>query len=179
MLILPSSLSGMRLLLAAAFPGLRDTWRLGAVIGAGLSDGLDGLLARRLGAVTWWGALLDAVSDKVFTLTVLICLTLEQRLAPWQSALLLARDLAVLLLSFYVAATGQRHRLRQVEPRPLGKATTVALLATFGSLLVGFLPAWMPTATLTITAALSVAAAADYVLHVVRPAPPAPTSTAR
>src|SRR5688572_5089393 len=68
---IPNVLSSMRLALAVAFPLLPIEWRLPAMIVGGLSDWIDGLIARRYKAATSTGALLDAIADKAFTLSVL------------------------------------------------------------------------------------------------------------
>ena len=75
---LPNGLTLLRLLLAVPLGVLilrgEYTWALGVGVLAGVSDGLDGLLARRLQALSRFGAALDPVADK--TLIMVAFLTL-------------------------------------------------------------------------------------------------------
>jgi len=64
----------------------------------GLSDFVDGPLARRCGAASPFGALLDMTSDKVFQCTMLIVLSALGRSPVWAAALVGARELLVLFL---------------------------------------------------------------------------------
>ncbi|HHY49408.1 MAG TPA: threonylcarbamoyl-AMP synthase, partial [Alphaproteobacteria bacterium] len=59
----------LRLGAAAAFPFVPDAWRLPLVLFAGLSDFADGLIARRYGATSFLGGVLDVAGDKLFTLS--------------------------------------------------------------------------------------------------------------
>ena len=62
--LVPNVLSGLRLVLAAGFWALPPSWRLAAVIAGGLSDWLDGFIARRFGVTSVAGGLLDGIADK-------------------------------------------------------------------------------------------------------------------
>ena len=65
-LMIPSLLSGLRLLLALIFPFVPSSWWIWLIVGGGASDFFDGQLARRWHVQTWQGGLLDAIADKLF-----------------------------------------------------------------------------------------------------------------
>lgn len=79
-----------------------DSPALWIVAGAGLSDILDGFLARRWGLTSRMGALMDAVADKSFQFTTLITITLMGRplftdLPLWLLGSVFLRDLVLLI----------------------------------------------------------------------------------
>jgi cardiolipin synthase len=98
---------------------------------AGLSDGLDGLLARRLKQQTLLGQYLDPIADKMLLSTVFLILSIVRvnglPLIPWKfTVLVFSRDIAILLVSgvLYTIAG-----LRDFRPSIFGKANTFAQLA--------------------------------------------------
>lgn len=64
---------------------------------AGLSDALDGFLARRYGWFTRLGAMLDPVADKLFVVSVFIVFGLKGSLPWWLIALVIGRDVVIVL----------------------------------------------------------------------------------
>lgn len=62
---------------------------------AGLTDALDGYLARRLGLVTVVGKFLDPLADKLIVLSTLVMLVAKGRAPAWLVIVLMARELAV------------------------------------------------------------------------------------
>src|SRR5262245_60350482 len=92
---LPNALSGLRLVLAVAFPFVPVSWRLPVVIVAALSDLADGTLSRWLNARTDLGQLLDPVADKAFVLLVLITLLINNTLGLVDVLLLGVRDIVI------------------------------------------------------------------------------------
>ena len=98
---------------------------------AGLSDGLDGLLARRLHQQTLLGQYLDPIADKLLLSTTFLVLSIVrahgQPLIPWKfTVLVFSRDICILLVSgvLYTIAG-----LRDFRPSIFGKANTFAQLA--------------------------------------------------
>lgn len=155
----PNALTLFRLVLAAWFVVAEPWMRVWIVLAAGLTDLLDGLIARRFGLASWIGALLDAIADKAFTLTVLVSLTVWGELAPWQIVFLLSRDIVVGLIAAYGAAHQEWAVFKQVPARWPGKITTALMFA----LLVAAtgLPE-VKACVLWPTMAASVVAAVDY-----------------
>lgn len=160
--VAPNVLSAIRLALAAVFPLVPPQWRLPMIVAAGLSDWLDGAIARRFHTGSTAGQLLDAVADKVFVLSVLVTLTVGGGLTWWQVLLVLARDLSVGLVTLYVAVLRRWSSILRMVPRLPGKLTTVMQYALFGTVLL-----WegrlVVTVALALTGVCSVLAAIDYV----------------
>ena len=100
-------------------------WALALFVLAGLSDGLDGLLARTLHQQTLLGQYLDPIADKLLMSTMFLVLSIEQRaLVPWKYTIVVfSRDISILLISgvlFMIAG------LRDFRPSIFGKANTAA-----------------------------------------------------
>nr|WP_246423722.1 CDP-alcohol phosphatidyltransferase family protein [Roseospira goensis] len=101
MAALPNALTALRFVLV--IPTLwciaddRTLVALVLFVVAGLTDALDGTLARRLNARTALGATLDPVADKALLSGVYIMLALVQVLPAWLALLVVARDFAILL----------------------------------------------------------------------------------
>ena len=103
-------------------------WALALFVLAGLSDGLDGLLARRLHQQTLLGQYLDPIADKLLMSTMFLVLSIDQRiLVPWKYTIVVfSRDVSILLISgvlFMIAG------LRDFRPSIFGKANTFAQVA--------------------------------------------------
>ena len=100
-------------------------WALALFVLAGLSDGLDGLLARTLHQQTVLGQYLDPIADKLLMSTMFLVLSIEQRaLVPWKYTIMVfSRDISILLIGgvlFMIAG------LRDFRPSIFGKANTFA-----------------------------------------------------
>lgn len=129
-IIAAAALSLVRLPLAGAFVLLdAPLWRLAVVVAAAGSDAIDGIAARRWGRPTWWGGMLDAGTDKLFALVVLIDLMLRDQLAGWQLVLLLARDIVVVVGVLVLLAAGRFASLRHVTAAMPGKVATGLVFA--------------------------------------------------
>ena len=101
-------------------------WALALFILAGMSDGLDGLLARTLHQQTLLGQYLDPIADKLLMSTMFLVLSIE-RTIPWKyTVVVFSRDISILLISgvlFMIAG------LRDFRPSIFGKANTFAQVA--------------------------------------------------
>ena len=166
--LVPNVLSVGRLGLAAIFPFIPAEyeywhWRVVVVAAAGFSDWLDGFVARRYGAKSPSGALLDAVADKLFVFSVLLTLTImEPRLLEWwQMLLVIARDLAVGFVAAYVAGKRDWPAFRRLQPRLAGRLTTGFQFALFLAVLI-WPETTFTTVVLGLTVFCSVLAALDY-----------------
>ncbi|MEX0776816.1 MAG: CDP-alcohol phosphatidyltransferase family protein [Phycisphaeraceae bacterium] len=161
----PTLLSSVRVVMAAIFPWVGDTGRLWCVVASAVSDGLDGIAARQLGAATWWGGMIDGLTDKAFVAVALVTFGLEERLASWQIGLLLTRDVVVLIAILTMTIRRQWNRLRRLPARMLGKLTTVALFTLIACQLAWPRAELLNRTILIITIPLSIAAAIDYLLR--------------
>jgi cardiolipin synthase (CMP-forming) len=131
MSLLPNLLTSSRLLIAplVALSILGGSYLQALVwlFAAGITDVLDGWLARRFGWSTRFGELLDPVADKVLLVTVYVSMGVAGLVPKWLVALILGRD--VLILAFAGAAllwTTQR----RFSPSPWGKLSTLVQIAT-------------------------------------------------
>ena len=101
-------------------------WALLLFIFAGLSDGLDGLLARTLHQQTVLGQYLDPIADKLLMSTMFLVLSIEHMI-PWKyTVMVFSRDVSILLVCgvlFMIVG------LRDFRPSILGKANTFAQVA--------------------------------------------------
>ncbi len=101
-------------------------WALALFVLAGISDGLDGLLARTLHQQTLLGQYLDPIADKLLMSTMFLVLSIE-RMIPWKyTVVVFSRDVSILMISgvlFMIAG------LRDFRPSIFGKANTFAQVA--------------------------------------------------
>lgn len=98
---------------------------------AGISDGLDGLIARWLKQQTTLGQYLDPVTDKALLSTLFLVLTHVAVIPRYVTVLVFSRDLGILLISAILYVT---NTLRDFRPSWLGKFNT--LLQILGVLIV-------------------------------------------
>jgi len=134
---IPNLLTVARLLLApvvfAAILQGRHTAALALFALAALSDGLDGLLARRLGQTTKAGAYLDPIADKVLLSGVYISLAIAGSLPWWLVIVIFGRDI-FLLASSGIALLFKD--FRQFQPSVWGKASTFIQIACATALML-------------------------------------------
>lgn len=134
----PNALSFLRLLGVPLFGWLvlgphADGWALTVLIISGLTDWLDGALARRWNQMTRLGQLLDPAADRLYIVVALGALA-GRGIIPWALAAgLIARD--VVLAGFLPIL--RRHGYGPLPVSFLGKAATANLLYAFPMLLLG------------------------------------------
>lgn len=158
-LTLPNSISLSRLLLAAAFvfiPG--DAQRLVLIVAAGMTDFLDGWLARKAHSSSVAGALIDPIADRVFVLTAISTFLYIGRIATWQYFVFLSRDIMT-AVGFIVARFIPGLDASDFKARVLGKTVTACQLLCL-VLLVVWRPAVGPL--ILIIGALSAVSIVDY-----------------
>jgi cardiolipin synthase len=135
---LPNLITAARLALVpvVVWAIAREAWGTAFLVFAlaGLSDGIDGFLARRYALASRLGAILDPLADKALMLAVLVSLTLAGLVPAWFPAVLIARD------TLMVAGAGlARLAGRPLETPPLlvGKLNTAGQIAFLAWLLLG------------------------------------------
>ncbi len=101
-------------------PG-RIYWALGIVLLAGLTDVVDGYLARRNKQITQLGIMLDPLADKLMMIAVFLSLLISEKISYWAAAAIFFRDLAMILCSAIFHFRGKK----TVPANMLGKLTTV------------------------------------------------------
>jgi len=107
-------------------------WALGTFVAAGVTDVLDGIIARRFRQKTSIGAVLDPLADKLLMTSSILLLSLPQmelmNLIPrWLMILIIFRDVFILLVSLIVVLMVG---WRVFTPTPYGKASTVMQVLT-------------------------------------------------
>ncbi len=135
-LTLPNVLSALRLVGVPVFLWLlfthQDIWAFVVLALSGLTDYLDGKIARRFNLVSRVGQLLDPLADRLYVLTTLVALTIRDIIPLWLLIVLVGRDLfmgVVILLLKRVGQTG-------LPVHFVGKAATFNLLYAFPILLL-------------------------------------------
>ena len=135
------------------------SWPAGIVFGlAGLTDQLDGYLARRWHVESPFGKVADPLADRLMIDTAVVMLVLLDRL-PWVALVILARD--ILLVGGYKLVVPRGF---EFEVSRLGKIATWGLYASIGLVLVTEKGTWWPLACFWINLALAVIAAVQYLL---------------
>src|SRR5580658_7324355 len=104
----------------------RYFWALVLFVVAGFSDGLDGLLARKLHQQTLLGQYLDPIADKLLLSTMFPVLSILHQI-PWKfTVLVFSRDISILAASAVLFAIAG---LRDFRPSIFGKANTFSQIA--------------------------------------------------
>lgn len=116
---------------------------------AGITDALDGLLARWLSQKTTLGQYLDPIADKLLLSTLFLVLTHTGLIPRYVTVLVFSRDLGILLISMLLFATGT---LRNFRPSLLGKFNT--LVQIFGLIAVLLEQLWPVPWLIAFTAGL-------------------------
>ncbi len=133
-------LSLLRIPLGLAFPFTESTTaRLAILLVGGLSDVLDGWVARRRGEATALGAVIDPIADKVFALSIVITLVVRGLLPAWGIAALLAREVLETPLVVWVLAHPPARRARREDSKAnaLGKLATLVQFCAVLAVLAG------------------------------------------
>ncbi|MEO8160212.1 MAG: CDP-alcohol phosphatidyltransferase family protein [Arenimonas sp.] len=133
---------------------------------AGASDALDGLIAKRFGWRSVLGGILDPIADKLLLSVGFFGLWWSQHLPTWLIAVVLGRDLVILL-----GALAWWRLMGAIQPEPSGisKVTTLSQLLLVGLVLAhlagyDFAPTWHAPLMLA-TAGVTVVSGLDYVVR--------------
>jgi cardiolipin synthase len=126
-------LAGVPLFLWLILVPEADGWALLVLMLSGVSDYLDGYLARRLNQTSKVGAILDPVADRLYILATVVGLAVRDIIPWWLALLLPARDLFLWGLVPFLRTRGYS----ALPVHFLGKAATANLLYAFPLLLLG------------------------------------------
>ena len=138
---------------------------------AGITDALDGLVARLTNQRTAVGAWLDPMADKLLLLTTFVVLSLPgigltNRLPLWLTVLIISRDVIIVLtVAVITLALGPR----TFRPSSLGKAATATyILTSIVVMLFNYLKQTSVLVAIGIYASLvlTLVSGAHYVVHV-------------
>ncbi|MFL5463745.1 MAG: CDP-alcohol phosphatidyltransferase family protein [Gemmatimonadaceae bacterium] len=161
LLNLPNTISLSRVVLALAFVLVSDPWdRIALIAVAGLTDFMDGWLARHEKSASTAGALLDPLADRIFVLVAISTYLVEGELGTSQYFIFLIRDIAT-AVGFLVAKIIPTLRPAVFRARMLGKVVTVMQLVALVAILV--MPELTDALILTI-GVFSIASVVDYTI---------------
>ncbi len=163
---IPNALTLARLVLVPVFVVVLaasdgcHSWAAGIIFGvAGVTDQIDGFLARRWRVESRFGAIADPLADRLMIDAAIIVLTIDHRL-PWAAlAIVAVRDGLLGLGGRILAARGI-----ELTVSTLGKAATWVLYAAIGFLIVTHRSTDWPVDLFWAGLALAVIAGGDYVL---------------
>lgn len=178
---IPNLLTFLRMALIPVFAILlvygREGWALIVFTVAGVSDGVDGFIARRLKQESELGTIMDPIADKLLMTTAFVMLTLPSVLGTprhlpvpfWVTATVIGRDVLIIAVA---GAINMMTGFRGFKPSWLGKASTfvqvvgviLILIAAVFPELRGF---YLPTVYTTV-AGFAVFSGIHYIFHVAR-----------
>jgi len=107
-------------------------WALAVFLIAGISDALDGFLAKRLGAQSQIGAILDPAADKLLLVTAYVMLTILGHIPFWLTLAVASRD--VLIVGGYLVYTSHAGPVR-MRPSLASKLNTLVQIGLVGLIL--------------------------------------------
>ena len=133
---LPNVLTLVRILLTPVFVILllRDMFGMALLVFAvaGISDGLDGLIARYLNQRTTLGAYLDPAADKLLLTAAFVALAVLGIIPAWLAVIVITRDVIIVLGLAILTLTEKKY---EIKPSLVSKCTTtIQLLTVFVSL---------------------------------------------
>ena len=161
---IPNILSTLRILLIPVFAVLMlggETFGAGIVLVlSGLTDLLDGFLARRFDWVSPLGKVLDPVADKLTQVTVCIVMAIKlHRYWPF-FVLLILKDAVMLLLGGYLLTKG----IRIEGAKWFGKVVTALFYVTMAAIVfIPTMPKWVTLTLLGLTTAAAIGAGLLYI----------------
>jgi cardiolipin synthase len=96
-------------------------WALVILVVAALTDGIDGLLARKLNQRSALGAYLDPIADKLLLSSSFVVLAMAKKVAWWLTLMVLSRDVLLLIVAAVIILISG---YRPFPPSIYGKFTT-------------------------------------------------------
>lgn len=178
-LTVPNLISFLRMALIPVFASLLyygyGATALAVFLIAGISDGLDGFIARRFNQQSELGTIIDPIADKLLMTTAFIILTMPNVMQParhlpvpfWVTAAVIGRDVLIVTVA---GAINIMTGFRGFKPSWLGKASTFVQVIAVGLILlspVAGLSFYLPTVYTTV-ALFAVVSGIHYIFHVAR-----------
>ena len=174
MLTFANQLTLLRMLLIPLFVILvvygQLGWALAVFVTAGVTDGLDGLIARFWRQKTRLGAWLDPMADKLLLVTTFVVLTLPNlgltnRFPTWLTVCIISRDVVIILT---VAIVNLAIGRRTFRPSIFGKiATATYIITAVAAMLFNYLGYHSPIVDLLVWAslAITIVSSLHYIWH--------------
>ncbi len=145
---LPNVLTIFRMVLIPVFVSMlfyqRFVWALATFVVAGVTDGLDGLFARRFQQQSPLGRILDPIADKMMLVTAFVVLSMRSvfpiplpkhlPIPFWVTITVISRDVFIIVGA---AAINMVTGFRAFRPSSLGKVSTVVQIVTIAAVILG------------------------------------------
>lgn len=109
-------------------------WALLILIVAGLSDAIDGLLARKLNQKSSLGAYLDPIADKLLLSSSFVALAMTKKIAWWLTLMVLSRDVLLLTVAAVIILISG---YQPFPPSVYGKLTTLLQIVLVFTVILG------------------------------------------
>lgn len=178
---LPNILTFLRMALIPLFAILlvyqKQGWALTVFTIAGVTDGIDGFIARRMKQESELGTIIDPIADKLLMTVAFVMLTLPSVMGTgrhlpvpfWVTATVIGRDIGIITVA---GAINMMTGFRGFQPSWLGKASTfVQVIGVIMILVAAVLPDlrgfYLPTVYTTV-AAFAVFSGFHYIFHVAK-----------
>ncbi len=136
---------------------------------AGVSDAVDGFLAKRFNMQSELGALLDPIADKALIVSIYVSLGISEALPRWVVILVVSRDILI-IGGFLIAMLIDRPM--PIRPHPVSKLNTVAQIVLAGLVLAAlgfqFNAGWIVQAMMGIVTVLTLLSIGYYMAEWIR-----------
>ena len=168
-LTIPNILTLLRLVAIPVFLILLVDFRyreaLAVFVAAGITDALDGAIARLTHTKTTLGAYLDPAADKLLLMSAFVALAIMQEVPRWLTVVVLSRD--VILVGGYFLLFTMTGRAMEVRPAIAGKVSTFMQITAVTLVLVarvrpGAIPAGMEGMLFLATGIITAVAGLQY-----------------
>lgn len=168
-LTIPNLITIMRFVLVPAVVlamlNMRWDWAFAGFLVAGISDGVDGFIARRFNQHSKLGAYLDPMADKVLLVSVFVVMGFIGELPLWLVVTMVSRD--ALIICAVLLSTVMAHPV-EMKPLYVSKANTAAQIVlaavVLGELALGLRLDPLRPALILLSGVLTVASAAAYLV---------------
>lgn len=166
---IPNLITILRLLLVPAVVlamlNARWDWAFAGFLVAGVSDGVDGFIARRWNQASRLGAYLDPIADKLLLVSVFVVMGFAGELPLWLVVTMVSRD--GLIVCAVLLSSVMSHPV-EVKPLFVSKANTAAQIVlaalVLGELAFSIQLGPLRSALIILTGVLTVASAAAYLV---------------
>lgn len=143
----------------------RMDWAFACFLVAGVSDGVDGFIARHFDQRSELGAYLDPVADKLLLVTIFVMLAIVGELPLWLVIAAVARDGLIVGAVILSSVMGRPVAMRPLMVSKVNTALQIGLAATvLGQLAFGVDFGWLTATLVYVCGALTVASAAAYLV---------------
>lgn len=167
----PNTLSAFRILLVPIFASVYFSdhpsahyYAMIIFVIAGITDIIDGYIARTYNLITKAGTVLDPLADKLMQLTALTCLTIDGSIPLWIMGVLIFQEVGMIISGVYMYF---REHSTVIPSNKIGKSATV--LFTLAILITILFPDSIASLILVIIAlGLKLSALGSYIHHYYR-----------